>query len=129
MLFSRAHYLLLTILCHRQETYNDPDLDALSNKPLSFGEQLDGKGSPKQNKGFFEKALLKATENDLGGREVKAVANGHSHRAYFSFRIFLALYLVFNSHKLLPSRTRDMVLFQRWLIIQWIWTSRNRQTV
>jgi hypothetical protein len=61
------------------ETYSTPDIDFLSNKKLDVGEQLDPPGNPKKNEGFFEKALMKATENDMGGREVKVVANGHSH--------------------------------------------------
>ena len=63
----------------RQETYSTADIDIASNKPLDIGEQLDAQGSPKKNEGFFEKALLGAKENELGGREVKVVANGHSH--------------------------------------------------
>lgn len=67
---------------NRQETYSSADVDVTSGKGLNVGEQLDGQGSPKKSDGFFEKALMKATENELGGREVKVVANGHSHRMY-----------------------------------------------
>lgn len=44
---------------------------------------LETNGAAKKNDGFFEKGLLKAMESDhlAGGnaREVKVVANGHSH--------------------------------------------------
>lgn len=100
---------------HRQETYSSPDIDAASNRPLDIGEQLDPQGSPKKNEGFFENGLLKATENELGGREVKVVANGHSHRKYDGSSSFPNLTLA-HSLKQLPPSTRNMVLLQ-WRVI------------
>lgn len=45
---------------------------------------LEGKGSAKGNAGFFEKGLMTALESNhrAGGgyKEVKVIANGHSHR-------------------------------------------------
>ncbi|KAG8792115.1 hypothetical protein FRC17_008645 [Serendipita sp. 399] len=78
-----------------QETYSTPDIDPLSNKKLEIGEQLDDKGTPKKNDGFFEKGLLKAVENELGGREVKIVANGHNHLTN-SCRRVLGIWFCFN---------------------------------
>lgn len=75
-------FLINRLIGYRPETYSEADIDALSNKPLNEGDQLDPHGSPKKNEGFFEKALLKAPENEMGGREVKVVANGHCHRKH-----------------------------------------------
>jgi len=62
-----------------EETYSTPDVDVMSGKPLDIGEQMDKKGNPKTNGAMFENGLMKAHENELGGREVKVVANGHCH--------------------------------------------------
>lgn len=62
-----------------EETYSTPDVDVKSGKPLDIGEQMDQKGTPKKNGGLFDNGLMKAHENELGGREVKIVANGHCH--------------------------------------------------
>lgn len=72
-----------------EETYSTPDIDAVSGKPLDIGVQMGGKGSPKTNGGMFEKGLMMAHENELGGREVKVVANGHCHStpSYLSPRV------------------------------------------
>ncbi|GJJ11195.1 hypothetical protein Clacol_005427 [Clathrus columnatus] len=62
------------------QAYNDADVDPVTGKTLNVGQQLDGKGSPKKNVGFFDKAVLSAPESEDGvGREVKVIGNGHSH--------------------------------------------------
>jgi hypothetical protein len=66
-----------------EETYSTPDVDVKSGKPLNVGEEMDPKGNPTKNGGMFENGLMKAHENELGGREVKVVANGHCHGAPF----------------------------------------------
>ena len=62
-----------------EETYSTADVDVKSGKPLNIGQEMDKKGNPKKNGGMFENGLMKAHENELGGREVKIVANGHCH--------------------------------------------------
>ncbi|KAG8814505.1 hypothetical protein FRC18_001941 [Serendipita sp. 400] len=78
-----------------QETYSTADIDPISNKKLEIGEQLDDKSTPKKNDGFFDKGLLKAFENELGGREIKVVANGHVHLTN-SCRRVLGIWFCFN---------------------------------
>src|ERR1700743_679899 len=62
------------------EAYSDADLDEESHKPLSFGDQRDGKGASKTNGFFFEQAIKKAPESEEGDGsripEVKAIGNG-----------------------------------------------------
>ncbi|KAG8895808.1 hypothetical protein FRB99_000346 [Tulasnella sp. 403] len=62
------------------ESYSTPDISS-SGEVLSYGEKLEGTGSPSKNSGFFEKALQKSAEREGPGspREVKVVANGHCH--------------------------------------------------
>lgn len=79
----------MTLSICRPETYNPPDVDPVSMERLDVGEQLDPPGNPKKNKGFFEKGLLQAFEDDFGGREVKVVANGHSHRMFLPLLLVL----------------------------------------
>ncbi|CAG7851579.1 SubName: Full=Related to DCR2-dosage-dependent cell cycle regulator {ECO:0000313/EMBL:CCA72678.1} [Serendipita indica DSM 11827] len=76
------------------ETYSTADIDYSSNQALEIGTPA-GKGSPKKNDGFFEKALLNATESEQGGREVKVVANGHVHIADNCRRV-LGIWFCFN---------------------------------
>ena len=69
-----------------QESYSKADIDPTTGKPLDVGiSGIEGKGSAKGNAGFFEKGLMSALEsNHLARgvyREVKVVANGHSHGA------------------------------------------------
>jgi len=68
------------------EAYDEADED-FEGGEMRWGRQLDGKGSPKFNSGFFTKALLQQRESgplntsstpfDLP--EVKLVINGHCH--------------------------------------------------
>jgi len=67
-----------------QESYSKADIDPATGKPLDVGiSDLESKGSAKGNDGFFEKGLMTALEsNHLARgvyREVKVLANGHSH--------------------------------------------------
>jgi len=76
---------LLGITLFSQESYSKADIDPQTGKPLDVGiSGLEGKGSAKGNDGFFEKGLMSALESNhraMGGyREVKVIANGHSHR-------------------------------------------------
>ena len=83
------------------EVYDEqPDIDPKSGSPLVFGSEDEGRGAPKKNTQFFEKALLaqtelgpaqavnaKAVEDDpdyaaalLNAKpEVKVIMNGHCH--------------------------------------------------
>jgi len=61
------------------EAYSEPDFDPQTTKLLDVGEQLEGPGSAKHNGGFFVDGVLKAPESDVGGTEVKVIANGHCH--------------------------------------------------
>jgi len=61
------------------EAYNDPDPDTQEVSRFSVGQQLDGKGSPLHNSGFFEDAILNVKESTVGPTEVKVIANGHCH--------------------------------------------------
>jgi hypothetical protein len=61
------------------EAYNDPDPDTKEVSRFSVGQQLDGKGSPLHNSGFFEDAILNVKESVVGPTEVKVIANGHCH--------------------------------------------------
>jgi hypothetical protein len=83
----------LVDMCHQhlesrffsQESYFKVDIDPPTGRPLDVGTRdLEGKGSAKGNRGFFEKGLMTAIESDRFARgiyrEVKAVANGQSHR-------------------------------------------------
>jgi len=67
-----------------QETFSKADVDPQTGRPLDVGiSDLEGKGSAKGNDGFFEKGLMSALESSHRARgvyrEVKVVANGHSH--------------------------------------------------
>ena len=73
-----------------QESYSKADMDPRTGKPLDVGiGDLEGKGSAKGNDGFFEKGLMSALESNHRARgiyrEVKVVANGHSHRKSTSY--------------------------------------------
>lgn len=49
---------------------------------LSYGQMLDGNGSPKKNSGFFQDGILWATSSTGDGQttnEVKVLAHGHCH--------------------------------------------------
>ncbi|KAG2011738.1 phosphatase DCR2 [Coprinopsis cinerea AmutBmut pab1-1] len=66
------------------ETYDPPDFDPVTRKPLDVGisgQETDG--NAKGNDGFFEKGILSALESDHTSRqsipEVKVIANGHCH--------------------------------------------------
>ena len=66
------------------ETYNKPDLDPQTDRPLDAGiSNLDTPGNAKVNEGFFENGILKALESDrTSGQlipEVKVIGNGHCH--------------------------------------------------
>lgn len=63
------------------ETYDAADLSP-KGEVLSYGDMLEEASTPKHNSGFFEKAILKATTQTIGGsttNEVKVIANGHCH--------------------------------------------------
>lgn len=86
---SRFSKYWLTNRCHKfnysQEAYSAADINTATGATLDIGlSDLEKSGAAKKNEGFFEKGLLKAMESDhlAGGnaREVKVVANGHSHR-------------------------------------------------
>lgn len=83
------------------EVYDEqPDIDQKSGSPLVFGSEEEGRGAPKKNSGFFDKALLAQTElgpvQAVGEMEVdddpdyaaavinakpevKVILNGHCH--------------------------------------------------
>ena len=101
-----------------EETYSTADVDVKSGKQLDVGEQMDEKASPKTNGGMFENGLMKAHENELGGREVKVVANGHCHCTPTNL---FASYTAANrphSNGQMPTREGHLVLLQRWILIR-----------
>lgn len=83
------------------EVYDSsPDIDAKSKAPLVMGEIEEGRGAPKKNSGFFEKAIIAQTEvgsmqevdpalvesdPDYAAAvahakpEIKVILNGHCH--------------------------------------------------
>jgi len=67
-----------------QATFSKADIDPPTGKPLDVGiSDLERKGSAKGSDGFFEKGLMTALESNHRARgvyrEVKVIANGHSH--------------------------------------------------
>ncbi|KAF8325842.1 Metallo-dependent phosphatase-like protein [Cantharellus anzutake] len=61
------------------EAYYPADEDTKKPSRFNVGEELDGPGSPKHNSGFFEAGILRVTESEAGGREIKVIGNGHCH--------------------------------------------------
>ncbi|KAI0085829.1 Metallo-dependent phosphatase [Irpex rosettiformis] len=66
------------------EAYSAADKDPITGKPLDVGiHDEESPGNAKHQDGFFHKGLLQAMESEHRGvgsaREVKVVANGHSH--------------------------------------------------
>lgn len=74
---------------YRPEAYSAADKDPITGKPLDVGiHDIETPGNAKKQDGFFHKGLLQAMESDNRGassaREVKVLANGHSHGQSFS---------------------------------------------
>lgn len=80
-------YYQINILTHiavRPETYAKPDRNPLTGKPLDVGiSGIDDPGNAKDNDGFFEEGVLKASESlhvaNGNAHEVKVIGNGHCH--------------------------------------------------
>ena len=101
-----------------EETYSTADVDVKSGKQLDVGEQMDEEASPKTNGGMFENGLMKAHENELGGREVKVVANGHCHCTPTNLSAsYAAAKRPPYSNGQMPTREGHLVLLQRWILI------------
>jgi hypothetical protein len=101
-----------------EETYSTPDVDVKSGKPLDVGEQMEKKEYPKTNGRMFEDGLMKAHENELGGREVKVVANGHCHGMLTYLPApYAVAYGPSYSNGQMPARDGHLVLLQRWIIV------------
>ncbi|KAG9037463.1 hypothetical protein FRB95_005402 [Tulasnella sp. JGI-2019a] len=63
------------------EAYLPADMTS-KGEVLSYGQMLEGEGSPKKNSGFFQNGILKATSPGPNGgttNEVKVLAHGHCH--------------------------------------------------
>jgi hypothetical protein len=80
-------FLLLTISIS-PESYSKADKALGTGKPLDIGiSGQETPGNSKQSDGFFEKAILKAPENDHTAKgnalEVKVIGNGHCHGILF----------------------------------------------
>lgn len=81
----------------RPESYTPADADPRTGKPLDVGiHGEEAAGNAKGTDGFFEKALLTASESEHVSsgteHEVKVVANGHCHRTQISNRYDRRLY-------------------------------------
>lgn len=73
----------------RPESYSPADLDPRTGETLDVGiHGIEGPGNSKKSDGFFEKGIMRAMASEYdpssNEREVKVVANGHSHSKSFA---------------------------------------------
>ena len=106
-----------------QESYSKADVDPTTGKPLDVGiSDLERKGSANGNDGFFDKALMSALESNHRARgvyrEVKVVANGHSHGTSILFittHVDSKLHLHYSDREL-PTSEGHLVVFRWWRV-------------